>query len=77
MYMFLWRTIENYPLIITKYPHLFHTVIRPEDPEGMVNSVEPDQTAYSSDRNEPRHKTTCLWGLRPGKTQTGTASEAS
>ena len=21
--------------------------------------------------NEPRHKKTCLWGLRPGKTQTG------
>ena len=22
--MFLWRTLENYPLIILKYPHLFH-----------------------------------------------------
>ena len=23
-HMFLWRNKQNYPLIITKYPHLFH-----------------------------------------------------
>ena len=24
---------------------------------------------------EPRHKETCLWGLRPGKTQTASAAK--
>ena len=25
-HMILWRTIENYPVIISKYPHMFHCI---------------------------------------------------
>ena len=29
MYMFLWRTDENYPSIIIKYPHLLQEAMGP------------------------------------------------
>ena len=34
-HMFLWRTIGNYPLIITNYPHLFHCIEAP----GSLHTV--------------------------------------
>ena len=62
----------------------YHSAMCPKNADGMANNVDTDQTApeqvlHCLPRSvclitEPRHEKTCLWGLRPSKTQTGLRS---
>ena len=54
-HMFLWRIVQNYPSIITKYPpYLFH---------WHSKQTKSQQKADSDNKNKPEQNTTLEWSV--------------